>query len=119
MFKKMIIGSFFLLMGVFSHSEEIPGDVVGNVVTRIESIGCHLSDPTCYINVTERVGLEGRCKGNSVRWFKDSVNGQEILSMFLAAQLANKTVGLYIKNDCFTGNGNYPTFGHMKVINGE
>jgi hypothetical protein len=80
-------------------------------------MGCHLNNTTCYINVNEPVGIPGECKGKSVRWVKDAINGKEILSMFLAAQMANKKVGLFISNECFSGTGNYPTFNYMSVIN--
>lgn len=95
---------------LFSQAE----DVVGSQVVNIETIGCHLNDNTCYIHVDTAVGVEGQCKDNSIRWKSDAANGQEILSMFLAAKIANKSVRVYVTDTCFDG-GSYPTFNFMVV----
>lgn len=117
MFKRLMPILISLLISSVACAEEITGDVTGNVLRSIKLMGCHLNDATCYIDVDEAVGIDGQCKGKSVRWFKDAENGKEILSMFLAAQLASKQVSLNISTDCFAGAGNYPTFRYMSIRN--
>lgn len=117
MLKILITTLFSLLISSLTYAEESTGDVTGNVIRSIQSMGCHLNDATCYIDVDEVVGIEGQCKGKSVRWFKNAENGKEILSMFLAAQLASKKVSLNISTDCFSGAGKYPTFRYMSIRN--
>lgn len=91
-------------------------DVVGVQELMVLGIGCHLKDDTCYITVDRPVGIYGECLNNSVRWFKNEQTGSEILSMFLAATMAKRKVGIYIKPDqCFGTEGKYPTFGYMGI----
>ncbi len=112
---KVLSAVTFMAMSQFSFAESTAEDVTGVVYRNIEAIGCHLNDKTCYITVDEKVGLQGECFGTSVRWYSDAINGKETFSMFLAAKMANKEIALYVKDGCFDGGGNYPTFSYMSV----
>ena len=113
-FSVVIVGALF---SVHSLANEAAQDVVGVQELSILGIGCHLKDSTCYITVDKSVGIVGECFGNSIRWNKSEINGQEILSMYLASSMAGKRVKISVHpSSCFNGNGRYPTFNYMSII---
>lgn len=91
-------------------------DVVGVQELMVLGIGCHLKDDTCYINVDRPVGVYGKCRNDSVRWFKNETNGKETLSMFLAAYMAGKKIKVNILDECFGAADKNPTFNYMALI---
>lgn len=97
-------------------ASESEGNVVGVQELQVLGVGCHLKDDTCYITVDRPVGIEGQCKYNNIRWHKAEENGKEMLSLFLAASMAKRKVRVSIVSDeCFSGNGRYPTFNYMSI----
>ena len=80
----------------------------------ITSLGCHLTDGTCYFNIDGApVGAES-CTNNNVRFdVLNSPNGKTWLSLLQQAYASKTRVSLNI-NACY-GNSNYPTFNYGAI----
>jgi hypothetical protein len=82
---------------------------------KILSIGCHNTDPICYITIEgSPVGPAG-CNGTSIRWDSSTIPGKNHLSLFMAAYHAGKPVDLSILDACFPIQPNFPTFGFSNM----
>jgi hypothetical protein len=82
---------------------------------QIRSIGCHLVDNTCYVEISGgNVGPTG-CQSTSLRWNqKADGNGQSILSLLTAAFQSGKAVSFEIRDTaCYLYQPLYPTFTYI------
>lgn len=77
----------------------------------IQSIGCHRSDGTCYIDIDGPAVTGGSgCTSNSVRWdSKNDTNGKNWLALVMLAKSLNKKINLNI-DGCYSPQPSYPTF---------
>jgi hypothetical protein len=77
---------------------------------KIQNIGCHNTDSVCYITIEGAPVGSSNCQGNSIRWDSGTVFGKNHLALFMAAFYQGKQVDLYIPDNCFSLQPNYPTF---------
>lgn len=82
---------------------------------KINRVGCHLHDTTCFVYIDGgAVGPES-CKSNSLRWNRETApNGEEILSLLMMAFAADKSVEFNVSSS--TCYGAYPTFSYIRVV---
>lgn len=76
----------------------------------ITRVGCHINNNICFANLAgDPVGVPGTCEATSVRWETTNPNGQEMLSMVMAAYVAGKKMEFQV-DACFVPQPNYPSF---------
>ena len=107
----MKIRSIAIALFLFTISKNSIAESSG--LREIERIGCHLSDSTCFVEISGNpVGPES-CRSTSIRWNNDSAaNGKEMLSLLMAAFAAGKQVNFNIVGSCY---GTYPTFSYINI----
>lgn len=76
----------------------------------ILSVGCHIVDTTCFVQLDGPVVGPPSCSSNSIRWASDGPNGKEQLAMMLSAQARGQTISLEISDTCYAAQPTFPTF---------
>lgn len=61
----------------------------------VVSVGCYPSRDFCFANLDDSFDPGAGCAaGTQVRWNGNSTNGQNVLKIFIGAQLSGRAVGL-------------------------
>ncbi|WP_075005980.1 hypothetical protein [Stigmatella aurantiaca] len=84
---------------------------------QIRSIGCHLVDNTCFVEISGGIVGPTGCQSTSLRWNqKEDANGQSILALLTAAFQSGKTVSFEIRDTaCYVYQPVFPTFAYIFV----
>lgn len=115
--KIYIVNLLALVTFVASFALKAELDVNGEVISggtgwrSITAFGCHLTDGTCYFDISgTAVGPEG-CHKRNIRFNNlTSPNGKTWLSLIQIAIATGKQVNFNIATRCYSNQPAYPTF---------
>lgn len=81
----------------------------------IDSIGCHVRDNTCYVQISGDAAGPVECRSISLRWNKaNDANGDAVLALLMSAYHSKKKVEFMI-DGCYQYQNSYPAFRYFNV----